>query len=126
MMELSASVLFIHILNILIYVAAAVLVIFLIVRAVKRRKATPLENRSNNSEKNGNKRMLFGGLLFFSGFLGVVVLIVVAALKPIIYNDETGIMSTMTAMGTVFPFIIFCVMAAAGIVICIYEAYLRK
>lgn len=125
-MEISASELFIHILNILILVAATVLVIVLIVRAVKRRKALPQEIRFNNSEKNGNKRIVFGGLLFFSGFLGVLVLMVIAALHPIVDNGETGIMITMTAMDTVFSFIIFCVMAAAGIVICVYEAYWRR
>jgi len=127
MLEISAFEIFIHVLNFLIIAAVAVLVVLLIVRAVKRRKATFLETcNKTDSDKRSNMKMIFGGLMFFCGFLGVLAFTVAAAVDPVIYNDTTGIISTLTAMGAVFPYVIFCIMAAAGISICAFEAYGRK
>ncbi|MFW5648305.1 MAG: hypothetical protein ACOCG5_04400 [Candidatus Alkaliphilus sp. MAG34] len=72
------------------------------------------------------KKMIFGGLIFFGGLLGVIALVVMAALSPWSYNGIGGLWGALLGTGTMSAFILFSVMGLAGLVICIYEAYVRK
>ena len=72
------------------------------------------------------KRMVLGGLLFIVGALGVLALSIVAALNPWSYNGITGLRGFLLGSGSMFQFILFCVIGIAGIAICTYEAYIKK
>lgn len=111
-----------RILNIVFWILLLALVVFIIVKAFIKSKTPYRANAGGDSMK----KMIFGGLLFFSGFLGFLAFTVAAAVDPIVYNDETGLISTLTAMGVIIPYAITCIMAIAGIVICVLEVYGRK
>jgi hypothetical protein len=74
------------------------------------------------------KRMLFGSVLFIGGLIGALFFVALAFCVPVSYNfnDYNSIfVPEMVVQGTIVYFIIFCIVALAGVMICVYEAYLK-
>jgi hypothetical protein len=72
------------------------------------------------------KKMLFGTLLTLCGVVWMVVLTALSIVHPWSYNDATGLLGFLLGSKTLWAFILAAVMAAAGIGISYYEAYVRK
>ena len=72
------------------------------------------------------KKATFGMLLFLLGGIGFLIISLYLSAHPHIYNAITGTRGALLGNNLLTPYIIFCVMWAAGLVICFYEAYMRK
>ncbi len=72
------------------------------------------------------KKMILGALFFGVGFVGVLALSIVAAFNPWSYNGIGGLRGSLLGTGMMFPFILFFAIGVVGIVICVYEAYIKK
>lgn len=72
------------------------------------------------------KKMLFGALLAVCGVVWMVVLTTLSIVHPWSYNDITGLLGFLLGSKTLWAFILAAVIAAAGLYISYYEAYIRK
>lgn len=72
------------------------------------------------------KKMFFGSLLFFGGIIGIITFTVLSVIHPWDYNDITGLRGFLLGSKTMWIFILASVMSVIGIIICFYEAYIRK
>ena len=65
-------------------------------------------------------------MLFLLGGVGYLVISLYLSMHPHIYNDVTGTSGALLGNNLLTPYIVFCVMGIAGLIICIYETFLRK
>lgn len=72
------------------------------------------------------KRVYFGIILFIVGSIGFLTLSLYLSAHPYIYNSLSGLPGALLGNGLLLPYIVFCVFGLVGLVICIYEAYIRK
>ncbi|HPE15514.1 MAG TPA: hypothetical protein PK597_01020 [Oscillospiraceae bacterium] len=72
------------------------------------------------------KRSIFGMVLLVCGSAGYLTLRIFLSLHPWDYNGITGLRGALLGNNLRAPYVIFCAMGILGLVICIYEAYLRK
>jgi len=72
------------------------------------------------------KKMSFGALLLMCGIMGIITIYVLSTFHPWDYNGITGFRGYLLGSKTLWTFIVSCIMSAAGITICFYEAYIRK
>ena len=72
------------------------------------------------------KRSIFGIVLLVCGAAGYLVLRLFLSLHPWDYNGVVGTRGALLGNGLLAPYVIFCAMGILGLVICIYEAYLKK
>lgn len=72
------------------------------------------------------KRAHFGIMLFLFGGIGFLILSLYLSAHQHIYNGITGTYAALFGNELLVPYIIFCIIGLAGLIICIYEAYFRK
>ena len=72
------------------------------------------------------KRSLFGIILFIVGSIGFLILSLYLSAHPHSYNSLSGLPGALLGNDLLLPYIVFCVFGLVGLVICIYEAYIRK
>jgi len=72
------------------------------------------------------KKMFFGALLTLCGVIWMVVLTALSITHPWDYNNITGLLGFLLGSKTLLAFILAVVIAAAGLYISYYEAYIRK
>jgi len=72
------------------------------------------------------KKMFFGALLFMYGFIVKTLFAVLSFIHPWDYNNITGLRGFLLGTKTTWVFVLSCMMSIVGIVICFYEAYIRK
>ncbi len=72
------------------------------------------------------KRFIFGMMLVVIGFIFSAFCFIYAVMNPWNYNGITGLRGAFLGTYTGTPFIISIIILVIGILICFYEAYLRK
>lgn len=72
------------------------------------------------------KRSHLGIVLFLFGGIGFLILSLYLSSHQHIYNGITGTYAALLGNQLLVPYIIFCVIGSAGLIICVYEAYCRK
>lgn len=72
------------------------------------------------------KQLILGALMFSWGMIGVIIFTVIAALNPCNYNGIDGLKGALLGMGIRTPYIIFWLLAIAGILICMFDIYWDK
>ena len=75
------------------------------------------------------KRMIFGAMLFLGGLFGTLILIAVALSNKVSYGHDFIIgplMGQMLAQGIIEYFVLLCFIGVVGLIICIYEAYIKN
>ena len=65
----------------------------------------------------------FGTVLLLLGGVGFLVLSLYLSMNPHDYNGITGTYGALLGNELLAPYIIFCAMGLAGLIICVYEAY---
>lgn len=69
------------------------------------------------------KRMVYGGILFFGGLIGFLALTITSIFMPWNYNGITGMEGFLLGTGMMSPYVLFCISAIAGFVICTIEVF---
>ena len=72
------------------------------------------------------KRMILGGLMFIGGLLGILEMLGLAVSNPIEWNGNIGVQVSLEHNGLIFPLVLFCILAIAGLLICYLDAYMKK
>lgn len=72
------------------------------------------------------KKMIFGAILLLSGLIWTIVLTFLSVVYPWSYNGSEGLMGFLLGSKTIYVFLIACALSVTGLVICLYEAYIKK
>jgi hypothetical protein len=72
------------------------------------------------------KKMMLGALLFIGGLLGVLEVLDLAVSNPGNWNGIGGIQGSLLCNGLTLPFVLFCILAAVGLGVCIVDTYASK
>lgn len=72
------------------------------------------------------KRAHFGTMLFLVGSIGFLILRLYLSQYPCIYNGIGGTYGSLLGRDLMFPYIVFCAFGLIGLVICVYEAFIRE
>lgn len=72
------------------------------------------------------KRAHLGIMLFLVGSIGFLILSLYLSCHQYIYNGISGTYAALLGNELLVPYIVFCVIGLIGLIICVYEAYVRK
>lgn len=68
----------------------------------------------------------FGVMLFVVGSIGYLILSLYLSMNQFEYNGMTGTYAALLGNELLVPYIIFCAMGIAGLIICVYETFFRR
>ena len=72
------------------------------------------------------KKSIFGLILFLTGCVGYLIFSLYLSAHPVLYNGVAGTRGALLGNDLMLPYTIFCVMGITGLIICVYETFLRK
>ncbi len=61
--------------------------------------------------------------MFSWGLIGVIIFTVLAGLNQTNYNGIDGLEGALLGMGITTPYIVFCLLALVGFLLCIYDVF---
>lgn len=72
------------------------------------------------------KKSHFGIMLFLFGGIGYLIFSLYLSAHQHIYNGIDGTYGALLGNELLVPYVIFCVMGIAGLIICAYETFFKK
>jgi len=72
------------------------------------------------------KKLHFGMMLFLLGGVSFLILSLYLSTHQHIYNGISGTYGALLGNELLIPYLIFCAMGLAGLIICVFETYFRK
>jgi hypothetical protein len=72
------------------------------------------------------QRTIFGITLFLFGGFGYLLISIHLSDHQYNYNGTTGLYADLLGNHLFVPFVLCCILGVLGLIICIYELYLRK